>query len=176
MQVCRKTKPNKTLAKSLGAPPAGQPRRRQAGPTGQRATQPGQGEAGLDRGVGAATASRARGDGERRRREAAQRGGARAGKEGCARRCGGGGAAHQRRRGRGAAAEERHDGARRRRTEALVAGPAGRERGPGEGQNRRMTAQGSSPSEESRRCSPERVNRRRGWSSAAAAMVERVRV
>ena len=58
LQVCRKTKPNKTLAKSLGAPPAGQPRRRQAGPTGQRATQPGQDEAGLDRGVGAATASR----------------------------------------------------------------------------------------------------------------------
>ena len=60
LQVCRKTKPNKTLAKSLGAPPAGQPRRRQAWPTGQRATQPGQGEAGLDRSVGAAMASRAR--------------------------------------------------------------------------------------------------------------------
>jgi len=72
--------------------------------------------------------------------------------------------------------EEQRDEQRRRRAEVLVAGPAGRERGPGEGQNRRMTAQGSSPSEESRRRSPERVNRRRGRSSAAAAMVERVRV
>ena len=102
------------------------------GPTGQRPTRPGQGEAGLDRGVGAATASRASrgararacaatasGGGAKRRNGAGperERGGAHGDAEVAASLTGGLDGGEQRRGGR--------DGARRLRVEASGGGPA----------------------------------------------------
>ena len=77
----------------------------------------------------------ARGDGEQRRREAAQRGEAGAGQRVRARGGDDGGEAHQWRRGQGTATRGRRDGARRLRAEALAGGPAGRGRRPGKGPN-----------------------------------------
>ena len=125
----------------LGTPPASQPRRRQAGPTGQRATQPGQGEAGLDRGMGVATASRASrgararacaatasGGGAKRRNGAGperESGGAH-GEAEVAARLTGGGAGEERRRTGGVTS--RGGGGRRRSSPALQEGREGRVR------------------------------------------------
>jgi hypothetical protein len=134
----------KTLAKSLGTPTASHTRQPEADRWGPRANgppRPSQGEAGLDRGVGAPTASCASRSARARACAATASGGG-----GAKRRNGAGpererGGAHGNAEvaawltsgacGRGAAAEERHDEQGRRRTVALAGGSAGRERWPG---------------------------------------------
>ena len=173
LQDCYSNKTKETLTKIARCTP------RQAGPTGQRPTRPGQGEAGLDRGVGAATASRAalgvRAHARaRRRRTAAARGGAtRRGRS----RPGEARTAMRRRRWtspqqrrRGAAASGRRGGERRLRAEGDAGGSARRGKGPGKEGKRRRTTQGSSPCEELARHSPGTTNQRRQRSSGAAAM------